>query len=130
MVLNRQKSDSFQWGSWHNREAVELLRELRINRVEQDNPLQGVAPLPEALHGSLHITYTMETLSRNCPFHLERESGPCPVRCGDCFTLHSSENSVLLYLDGNTQFLHNGLLPETLSQLGIDRIVEHRLMGR
>lgn len=130
MVLNREQSDYFRRGSWHNREAVELLGELRIDRVEQDNLLQGLAPLPETLRGSLHIPYAMVTSSRICPFRPDRESGPCPVHCGECFTLRSSETSVLLYQDGNTQFLHNGQLPENLPQLGIDRIVEHPLLVR
>lgn len=130
MALNPAQSDYFQRGSWHNREAVKLLAEQRIGRIEQDNLLQGLAPLPAALHGSLHVPYAMVASSRNCPFRPERASGPCPVHCGECFTLQTPETSVLLYQDGNTQFVHNGQLPESLPQLGIDRIVEHPLLGR
>jgi len=127
MTLTQEQREYFQRGSWHSREAVGLLDEQRITRVEQDNLLQGLAPLSEALKGSLHLPYAMVTSSRNCPFRVTAECAPCSASCGEVFTLQSSETTVLLYQDGNTQFLHNEHLPDNLAELRIDRIVEHQL---
>lgn len=128
MTLTREQTDYFQRGSWHNRDAVELLGEQGIKRVEQDNLLQGLAPLPETLNGSLHLPYAMVASSRNCPFRPDAGFGPCPAPCGEVFTLQSDETKVLLYQDGNTQFLYNEHLPGNLSELGIDRVVTHPWM--
>jgi len=130
MILTQEQKEYFQRGSWHNHEAVELLAEQGIARIEQDNLLQGLAPLTKTLIGSLHIPYAMVTSSRNCPFRETVVSGPCPASCGELFTLQSSETTALLYQDGNTQFLHNEHLPEKIDELGIDRIVEHPLFVR
>lgn len=125
MTLGPAQQAYFQRGSWHSREAVALLAEQGIGRVEQDNLLQGLAPLPEGLKGSLHIPYAMVTSSRNCPFRAHGRPAACPVRCGSAFTLRTSETPVLLYQDGNSQFLCNEQVPGNLAQLGIDRIVRH-----
>lgn len=125
MALTEEQTSYFQCGSWHNREAVNMLKEQGINRVEQDNLLQGLAPLPAGLNGSLHLPYAMVTSSRNCPFRQMGEADPCPAPCGEIFTLQSEETEALLYQDGNTQFLRNETLPDNLSFLGIDRIVSH-----
>ncbi|NIQ08795.1 MAG: hypothetical protein GWO23_03575, partial [Gammaproteobacteria bacterium] len=122
---SRQQRDYFQRGSWHNREAVSLLAEYGIQRVEQDNLLQGVAPLANGLKASLHVPYAMVTSSRNCPFRKPGEFGPCPAPCGEVFTLATAETESLLYQDGNAQFLMNETLPEDLAGLGIDRVVSH-----
>lgn len=129
MALTSEQRDYFQKGSWHNHGAVELLVEKGVKRVEQDNLLQGLAPLPDGLNGSLHSPYAMVTSSRNCPFRPSGESGPCPVYCGEVFTLQSTETQTLLYQDGNSQFLNNETLPENLEELGIDRIVKHPQTG-
>ena len=125
MTLTQEQRDYFQRGSWHNHEAVALLAEQGIARIEQDNLLQGLAPLAGTLKGSLHLPYAMVTSSRNCPFRATAECAPCSASCGEVFTLQSSETAALLYQDGNTQFLHNEHLPDKLAELGIDRIVEH-----
>lgn len=125
LSLTAAQQEYFQRGSWHNREAVTLLAEQGINRIEQDNLLQGLAPLPEGLHGSLHRPYAMVTSSRNCPFRPTAIPGPCPAPCGALFSLRSNETDVLLYQDGNTQFLRNVTLPDDLAGLRIDRIVTH-----
>ncbi len=125
MTLTGEQRDYFQRGSWHSRDAVELLIEQKIDRIEQDNLLQGLAPLPDTLKGSLHLPFAMVTSSRICPFRTSGESGPCPVYCGELFSLKSDETKVLLYQDGNTQFLRNERLPDHLLLLGIDRIVKH-----
>jgi len=123
MTLTQEQADYFQRGSWHNRDAVELLAEQGIQRIEQDNLLQGLAPLAETIRGSLHLPYAMVTSSRNCPFRSDNEYGPCPAPCGEVFTLQTSETKTLFYQDGNTQFLYNGQLPGDLLELGIDRVV-------
>lgn len=125
MNLGGEQSEYFRCGSWHNRAAVELLVEKRVTRIEQDNLLQGLAPLPEALEGSLHFPYAMVTSSRNCPFRTSPEFGPCAAPCGEIFTLKTEESESPLYQDGNTQFLHNKMLPKDLSILGVNRIVTH-----
>ncbi len=129
MQLSQEQQEYFRRSSWHNSEAVELLTEQGIARVELDNLLQGLAPLPEGLKGSLHVPYAMVTSSRNCPFREPASSGPCPAPCGDVFTLQSNETDVLLYQDGNTQFLLNDHLPEDLDGLGISRVVTHLQPG-
>ncbi|MCK4509864.1 MAG: hypothetical protein KAU27_15045 [Desulfuromonadales bacterium] len=125
MSLTPEQSAYFERGSWHNHDAVELLAEQMIERIEQDNLLQGLAPLAQTLKGSLHLPYAMVASSRNCPFRTSSECEPCPAPCGEVFTLRSSETDVLLYQDGNTQFLHNDRMPENFAKLGIDRIVKH-----
>ena len=130
LPLTPAQTDYFQRGSWHNHEAVALLLEHGIRRIEQDNLLQGLAPPPEALKGSLHLPYAMVTSSRHCPFRTSHlTSGPCPAPCGEMFTLRSEQTPVLLFQDGNTQFLRNETLPPDLPELGIDRIVRHHLTG-
>jgi len=125
MNLGDEQSEYFRRGSWHNRDAVALLVEKGVTRIEQDNLLQGLAPLPQPLEGSLHLPYAMVTSSRNCPFRTSPELGPCAATCGEIFTLKTEETETLLYQDGNTQFLHNETLPKDLSTLGINRIVTH-----
>lgn len=129
MALTAEQVDYFQRGSWHNRGAVELLAEKGVRRIEQDNLLQGLAPLPGGLKGSLHLPYAMVTSSRNCPFRSTSGAGPCPAPCGEVFTLRTDETASLLYQDGNTQFLHCEKPPKDLSRLGIDRVVVASLPG-
>jgi len=117
--------DYFRQGSWYAAEALALLHEEGIARVELDNLLQGVAPLPPTLRGSLHIPYAMVTSSRNCPFRQGNGAGGCAAGCGEVFTLASAESRVPLLQRGNTQFLRHDHLPVNLSALGIDRVVEH-----
>ncbi|TYO99853.1 hypothetical protein EDC39_10113 [Geothermobacter ehrlichii] len=117
--------DYFRRGTWYSGPSRELLRELGVGRVELDNLLQGIAPLPAGLAGTLHLPYAMVTSSRNCPFREPRHGKPCRPVCGEVFTLKSAETPVLLYQGGNTQFLHNDRLPPEVERLGIDRIVRH-----
>lgn len=116
----------FRSSNWHTAPGVELLLELGIHRVELDNPLQGVAPLPSALHGTLHRPYAMVASSRNCPFHPPGTTTACPQPCGEVFSLSSPEFPTPLLQGGNTQFLYNQQLPADLGALGIDRVVTHR----
>mgnify|MGYP001483021243 CR=1 FL=1 len=125
MELTTEQEDYFSQGSWYNRFAVEILTEQRIVRVEQDNLLQGLAPLPEPLTGSLHWPSAMVTSSRNCPFRDVEQNHPCPAPCGELFSLQADDTDIMLYQDGNTQFLCNEQLPENLPALRIDRLVWH-----
>ena len=128
--LSVVQREHFRQGSWYAEPAVELLVELGIRRVELDNLLQGVAPLPRALCGSLHVPYAMVASSRNCPFRRPGTAEPCPQPCGELFTLTSAETPVPLLQGGNTQFLRNERLPDDLAALGIDRVVEHLELPR
>ena len=123
--LTPEQREYFMCGSWHNREAVAMLQEQSISRIEQDNLLQGLAPLPEGLKSSLHIPYAMVTSSRNCAFRTPGNFGPCEAQCGEVFTLQSDEVDAVFYQDGNTQFLCNETIPVSLAESGIDRIVIH-----
>jgi hypothetical protein len=125
LELTPEQVDYFRKGSWHNLETVTMLQEQGISRVELDNLLQGLEPLPKELKSSLHVPYAMVTSSRNCPFRAAGEFGPCNAPCGEVFTLQTDEVETLLFQDGNTQFLLNETIPEALEELGIDRIVVH-----
>lgn len=130
LPLSEAALDYFRQGSWYSREAVKLLQEEGISRVELDNLLQGVAPLPEGLHGTLHTPYAMVTSSRNCPYHLDKSGQRCQVTCGEVFRLRSKQTKHPLFQAGNSQFLELTHLPQNLSALGIDRLVEHPQLPR
>jgi hypothetical protein len=125
LSLTAEQREYFQRGSWYGRDACALLGEEKIARVELDNLLQGMAPLPPGLVGSLHYPYALVTSSRNCPFRIERQATGCAACCGEVFSLESDQTRVPLLQGGNTQFLHNQELPADLLALGIDRLVHH-----
>lgn len=120
----------FRQGSWYSAPAVELLLDLNIHRVELDNLLQGVAPLPTGLRGTLHRPFAMVAASRNCPFRGAGTVEPCPRPCGVVFTLTSAAFPVPLLQGGNVQFLRNDRVPDDLAALGIDRVVGHLELSR
>jgi len=120
----------FRSSSWHSAPAVSLLLELGIRRVELDNPLQGIEPLPAPLQGTLHVPYAMVASSRNCPFRVDGVGTPCPQPCGEVFTLSHAESPRPLLQGGNTQFVRNEQVPVDLTALGIDRVVEHHELPR
>lgn len=119
----------FRQGSWYGKEAVALLVELGICRVELDNLFQGIEPLPTLLKGSLHLPYAMVASSRNCPWRPAGET-TCGAPCGEVFTLVTPASPVPLYQGGNTQFLRNEAPPAGVEQLGIDRLVIHPQIPR
>jgi hypothetical protein len=128
--LNEAERDYFRQGRWYQSATVDFLAEYSVGRVELDNLLQGIAPLPESLVGSLNLPYAMVTSSRNCPVRKPGEYGPCPAGCGEVFKLKSSQTAVPLFQAGNTQFLHNPQVPKGLASLRINRIVEHICLPR
>lgn len=125
LELSPEQRDYFRQGSWYAAEAVALLREEGIARVELDNLPQGLAPLPDLLRGSLHTPYAMVTSSRNCPFRSGPGDNGCAAACGEVFTLTTPQSRLPLYQGGNTQFLLLPDLPADLGALGLDRIVHH-----
>lgn len=130
LQLNAAQADYFRSCRWSSSEALALLQEQGIQRVELDNLLQGVEALPAGLVGSLHHPYAMVTSSRNCPFVGGRSEAGCPRPCGEVFTLSSDDQSPPLLQAGNTQFLKLESLPPDLSSLGIDRLIEHPQLPR
>ncbi len=123
--LSAEQRDYFRRGTWYSRSSAALLHQLGVARLELDNLLQGMAPLPEGFSGSLHLPWAMVTSSRNCPFREPRHGHPCRPACGEGFTLETPQSRVVLYQAGNTQFLRNDNLPQDLADLGVDRLVHH-----
>ena len=125
MELKAEELDYFRQGSWYSRSAAALLAEHGIRRVELDNLLQGLAPLPDGLAGSLHLPYAMVTSSRNCPYRSQPTGTSCPAPCGEVFVLETEETDHRLLQAGNTQFIEVPRPPDELVALGIDRLVIH-----
>jgi len=123
--LNEAELDYFRQGRWYQSAARDYLAEQGVVRVELDNLLQGVAPLPAPLVGSLHLPYAMVTSSRNCPVRKPGDYGVCSGGCGPVFKLTTPQTPHPLLQAGNTQFLLNRQFPEALEQLRIDRVVHH-----
>lgn len=130
LELTAAEREHFRQGSWYSAPAVDLLLEQGIRRVELDNLVQGVAPLPAPLRGSLHHPFAMVASSRNCPWRRPGSAAPCPAPCGAVMTLRPADGTAPLLQAGNTQFLRHDRLPADLPALGIDRLVEHRELPR
>jgi len=130
LELSDEALTYFRQGRWYSAEAVTLLVELGIARVELDNLLQGLEPLPVGLKGTLHTPYAMVTSSRNCPFHADKSSRRCSVGCGEVFRLTTAQTPHALFQAGNSQFLELTTLPAELPILGIDRLVFHPQLPR
>ncbi|PLY02638.1 MAG: hypothetical protein C0624_08160 [Desulfuromonas sp.] len=130
LELNDEQRDYFRQGTWYSDANRALLTELGIERVELDNLLQGVSPLPEGFTGVLHTPYAMVTSSGTCPFRPHADKGPCPAPCGEVMVLTTPESQLPLYQGGNTQFIRLDNLPENLAELGIERVVHHPVLPR
>ena len=128
--LTAAEQEYFRGGSWYTAQANALLEELGVARVELDNLLQGIAPLPPGLRGSLHYPFAMVASSRNCPYRTSTDPRGCAAGCGEVFTLSSPRHQLPLLQGGNTQFLRNDELPADLAPLGIDRLVWHPVLPR
>lgn len=130
LVLNSAERGYFQSSAWHNRGAIGLLSDLGMARVELDSLVQGLAPLPHPLRGSLHLPFAMVTSSRNCPFRKVAAATPCPAPCGDVFRLRGQHAAMPLLQAGNTQFVEHAGVPADLLERGIDRLVIHPQVPR
>lgn len=130
LQLNQAQLHYFRSSRWSSAETLALLQEQGIARVELDNLLQGLEPLPAPLTGTLHHPYAMVTSSRNCPFAAGRSEAGCPQPCGEVFTLSAADQAPAMLQAGNTQFLQVDPLPPDLPRLGIDRLVEHPQIPR
>jgi len=130
LTLSDEAQEYFRQGSWYSQEAVQLLAKYQIRRVELDNLLQGIHPLPAGLRGTLHSPWLMVTSSRNCPYHHDKSGRRCSVACGEVFRLSTVQTSHPLLQAGNTQFIVNPDLPVDPVGLGLDRLVEHPLLSR
>ena len=109
----------------------DFLLERGIDRVELDNPLQGIQRSEPRLAASLYYPFVYVTTTRYC-LTATCEGGrknlrsitPCGRECGKyAFTLSHRHMPVKLLLRGNTQFFRNDALPENLEELKIDRLV-------
>lgn len=130
LQLSASQREYFRNCRWAAVEARALLREQGIGRIELDNLLQGLEPLPPGLCATLHHPYAMVTSSRNCPFAEGRSEAGCPQSCGEVFTLRPDDHSPALLQAGNTQFLRLDDVPADLAALGIDRLVDHPRLPR
>lgn len=130
LPLTSEALEYFQQGRWYGQEAVALLQELGVQRVELDNLIQGLRPLPAGLKGTLHTPYALVTSSRNCPFHPDKSGKRCSVNCGQAFRLTTPQTRQPLLQAGNSQFIELPDLPQDLATLNIDRLVEHRRVPR
>ena len=130
LTLTDEALEYFKQGRWYGHEARQLLAEYGIRRVELDNLLQGISPLPEGLMGSLHYPWLMVTSSRNCPYHQDKSARRCTLGCGEAFRLNTPQHLQPLLQAGNSQFIENPELPADFVSLGLDRLVEHRQLPR
>jgi hypothetical protein len=130
LQLTADELHYFRQGSWYSPEAARFLAETGIYRVELDNLLQGISPLPDGLRASLHYPFAMVTSSRNCPFRSGNPARECAASCGEVFALESPRSQLPLLQRGNTQFLSNGDLPGDPEGCGIDRLVWHPRLPR
>ncbi len=130
LSLSAEAQEYFRQGSWYAHEAQRLLTEIGVERIELDNLLQGIAPLPGGIRGSLHYPWLMVTSSRNCPYHKYKTGRRCSVACGEGFSLTTDQTPHPLLQAGNSQFIENSVLPDDFAALGIDRLVEHLHLPR
>lgn len=130
LTLTAEAREYFRQGTWYAQAAVELLAEENIHRVELDNLLQGIAPLPSPLQGSLHIPWLMVTSSRHCPYHRDKKARRCSQGCGEALRLSTDQTRHPLLQAGNSQFVEHRNLPDNLAALRIDRVVEHLELPR
>lgn len=130
LALSEAQRSYFRQGSWYPAEGGRLLEEVAIGRIELDNLLQGIAPVPPPLCASLHYPFAFVTSSRNCPFRRVSGEPVCAGGCGEVFQLESARTPVPLLQGGNTQFLRHDRLPENPAGLGVDRLVWHPFLPR
>jgi hypothetical protein len=112
----------------------QFLRANGIERVELDNPFQGLdlSDVPGDLHLSLHIPFAYVTTTRFCLVancDVPDKKGfigvfPCHQECRRyTFYLNNPAMTTLLIRRGNTIFFKNTTIPQEIRDAAIDRIV-------
>jgi len=110
----------------------QFLNENRVRRVELDNVLQGIDFAPGNLRVSLYMPFVYVTTTRfclvnSCDVPEKREIigiFPCGKECQKyTFYLTSPIMPVTLIRKGNTIFFSNEVLPDSLEDKGITRLV-------
>ncbi|MDP8225317.1 MAG: hypothetical protein P9L99_18290 [Candidatus Lernaella stagnicola] len=107
-----------------------LTGQMRVERFELDNPLQGMERRP-AVPASLYTPWMYVSTTRLCLVnHCENRTQSLRAifqtdfACQKHqFTLEHDNMPATLHLVGNTIFVENDGVPENLEQLGIDRLV-------
>jgi hypothetical protein len=107
-----------------------FLQEQGVARLELDNLLHGMvreSPLPASLYYPWgYISTTRMCLVNSCDSRRApmRAIFPCRRECRTySFRLTHEDMPVPVYLSGNTQFYRNDVIPESLADLGVDRLV-------
>ncbi|MFA5867214.1 MAG: hypothetical protein WC891_04545 [Actinomycetota bacterium] len=124
-----------QWGfSGADNETVRgYLTDIGVNRVEMDNPAQGIASdfSGSKLAASVYTPYTYVTTTRYCPWAYDGSTWPnMRGRCGrPCLQGIIEETGDLfdrtIFISGNAQFYRHDVLPpeNELLDKGIDRLI-------
>lgn len=103
---------------------------LGINRFELDNPPQGIKRTGST-QASLYFPYVYVSTTRMCLTNQSdhrRESMraifPCSRECREIhFNIEHNEIPIKVTIAGNTQFYYSDLLPSSLEELYINRLV-------
>lgn len=112
----------------------DFYKEKGINRIELDNLPQGMKTdfKNMGFSASLYYPYGYIAVTRFCPyvitknrFELAFSMKWCNRACRSSFIfLENKETDGKIFVKGNVHFYKNENLPENLSELGIDRLVE------
>ena len=102
-----------------------------FKRIELDNLLQGIDRRNDSLRGSLYFPFAYVTTTRFCLSagceknkNILRSMRDCDKECQKyTFRLKHKTMPVDLLLKGNTKFFRNDVIPDSLKELNIDRIV-------
>ncbi|MCL5774157.1 MAG: hypothetical protein M1536_07245 [Firmicutes bacterium] len=113
-----------------------FLKKFKINRLEFDNLLQGIAfnveeTAPE-MHISIYYPFGYITTTRLCKISEIEKDGTfvvrcilkCPRTCRNYRAIFTNDvMKVPIAAQGNTFFFKNEKLPENLNDLGVDRLI-------
>jgi hypothetical protein len=111
--------------------SAKLLRRFNVRRVELDNPPQGLKAdlFASGFKGTLYTPYAYVTLTRHCPGSFDgrtwRSFTGCRIMAcvSNVMEMENPAHGQPLIMRGNVQFVMNPVLPDTLSEMGIDRVV-------
>ena len=131
--LPKKAQEHLKSSSFDNEFNQEFLYKLGVRRVELDNALQGVALTSSKMKASLYYPYVYVSTTRKCKINscdsLKKRKFYGIYPCGkECEKYLVKLNHKLMpreiILKGNTMFVFNDNLPESLSKIGIDRLVK------